>query len=700
MKKIRTYLLPLLALAACGCSDDDEAAQLFDGRDNSVTSFVLTTAEGLRYEASITGDRIEVTVPETCSLDGARAEYTLCEQAVLFPDPAGITDWDNEHRFRVVAYNETLRDYFYTVRRSEVASEGSVVLLTQADVEAFAATGVSVVEGSLIIGAPQAAGEDPITDLSPLGRLTEVRYDIVINASFEGENLNGLENVVRAGGLVVGSPVEAVVLENGLSISMPSLESLGQLHINSTGITAMQFPRLLTLGQGYIDAGGLALADFPQLTVCDGYLKFSAAAGSASSTSGANTLLTALKFPKLQHVRGLLTIEKYTKLLTLDLPELTQVDGNLLVSYLSALEELSLPRLQRCNAFTSTQLNAAVTFNLPELTALTGDFKLTGSTSAASKTEAILLPKLERVGGMFQINQYNNSDGILSLPELTSVGGDFDLRYQREITTLDLPKLTHVGTQIYLYYIDQIERLDIARVTDLPKLQVIGCGALKRIAAAALLNDVSFNSASTANKEQHPVFEQPTTIAGTLEYSSSPYRAATEVEIANIVAVGTLKPNFGGSSGAFLTLTFPDLERVEHFTFTNAYYLKSLVLPKLTEVTGRMDIEYTQYMENGGLVIPALRRIGELVFNGSTYANGANNFTLRTSLDEFAEVEQIGALTIKWWGAITDFSGLRRAAASVPDDKWNITENRINGAVRFNPTKQDILDGNCRYTTD
>ena len=74
MKNIRKYLLPLLALTACACNDDDEAVQLFDGRDNSVTSFVLTTADGLRYEAAITGDRIEVTVPESCSLDGARAE--------------------------------------------------------------------------------------------------------------------------------------------------------------------------------------------------------------------------------------------------------------------------------------------------------------------------------------------------------------------------------------------------------------------------------------------------------------------------------------------------------------------------------------------------------------------------------------------------------------------------------------------------
>ena len=696
MKRIFQHILPLAALAAFGCSDDKASEQLFDGRDNSVTSFVLTTVEGTRYEAAITGDRIEVTVPENCSLDGAAAAYTLCEQAVLFPDPADISDWDNEHRFRVVAYNETLRDYLYTVRRSEVASEGSVVLLTQSDVEAFAATGISVVEGSLIVGSQQAAAEDPITDLAPLGHLTEVRYDIVINASYLGGHLNGLEKIVRAGGLVIGSSVEPVVFENGLAVSMPALESLGQLHINSTGITALQFPRLRTVGHTCIDAGGLALADFPQLERCDGYLKITSA-GSSSGTTGANTQLTALAFPKLQHVRGLLTIEKYTKLQSLALPELVQVEGNLLVSYLPALGELAMPRLQRCNAFTATQLNAVVRFSLPELTEVSGNFTLAGSTTAASQTEAIELPKLQRVGGTLQINQYNNNEGSLSLPELTSVGGELDLRYQRQLTGLDLPKLTHVGTRIYLYYIDQIERLDISRIADLPKIEIIGCAALKGIAAAAELNDVTFNGASAANMEDLPRFEQPTTIAGTLTYSSYRYTAKSEVEVPNIVSVGTLSLGFTGSSGAFLTISFPDLEQADALTCTNAYWLNALVLPKLAAVTGKMEMIYTQYMPNGGLKIPALRRIGELVFNGASYASGAGNFTLRTTLEDFAGVEQIGALTIKWWGAITDFSGLAKAAASVPDDKWEISGNLINKAAVFNPSKQDILDGNYYY---
>lgn len=92
-----------------------------------------------------------VSIPRNVSLEGATADYELCEQAILYPDPARITDWDNEHRFRVMAYNQTLRDYAYSVKRNDVTA-GSVALPTQADVEAFAATGATVIEGNLTIG--------------------------------------------------------------------------------------------------------------------------------------------------------------------------------------------------------------------------------------------------------------------------------------------------------------------------------------------------------------------------------------------------------------------------------------------------------------------------------------------------------------------------------------------------------------------
>lgn len=694
MKYIYAFFIASALLTMFGCNDSKDETQ-FEGIDNHVTSFVLTTVEGAVYEAAITGGRIEVTVPENCSLEGARAACTVCEQAVLYPDPAAIGDWDNEHRFRVVSKGGSQRDYLYTVRRTGVASGGSVVLLAQSDVEAFAASGVSVVEGSLVIGSLSAVADDPITDLSPLSHLTEVRYDICINSSFKGESLDGLGGVVRAGGLVIGSQSAAVSLENGLSVDMPSLESLGALHINCADVTALQFPRLRSLGSLYADAAGLAMADLSKVENCDGY--FIMKAGTTSSSS--NTMLTSLDLSSLRVVRGMFSIEKYAKMQSLALPKLELADGTISLTSLTALEEVSMPVLQSCGGVACKTLSAAARYSFPELVTVSGDLSVEGNTSV-SPIEEITLPKLRSTAGRicFQ-TAVTESLERLELPELMSVGGDMELRYMRNVAEIVTPRLTAVGGKLYLYYMSGIAHLDISGIADLRRLDVIGCSDLALITAGEELNDVAFNGASTLTHQVNlPAFENPVKIKGTLDIGSYRATAVSEMELANVVEAGTLKAGFSGSSGAYLTLRFPDLERVGTFTCTSAYWLKGLELPKLAEVTVKMEMNYMQYVPDGGISIPELRKINELVFNGSTMASTAKNFTLRTSLADFADVEQIGKLTVKWWGAITDFSGLSKAAASVPDGNWDISGNVLNGSTSgFNPTKQDILDGNSIY---
>ena len=682
MKQIQTRFFAALLLVAASACNDTDSESLFAGTDNSVTAFVLTTAAGDRYEAAISGSRIEVTVPESCSLEGAQATYTICEQAVLYPDPAGISDWDNEHRFRVVAYNETLRDYLYTVVRTPVASDGSVVLLTQADVEAFGAAGITTVAGSLVLGDLSAASDDPITDLSPLSGLTEVRYDIVVNRSFAGESLHGLENVVRAGGLTIGTPVAATTLANGLAVALPALESLGEVQINCADLVSLQLPKLQRVGQFYVDAASLALVELPQLAVCDGYFVLKSTAN--------NTLLNTVALPALTRVRSMLTVEKLTKLQRLELPQLEAVDGAVSLQTLSALEGLSLPLLTQCAGLTANALNRTEAFDFPALTRVGGTFSIAGNTSS-SACAAINLPLLERVDGDLTVNQAAGFE-TFALPALTTVGGELNLRYLRNVTRFELPKLASVGTRICLYYLSGITQLDISGVADLPKLELVGCEQLETLLAAERLHDVTFNGANVQNTSW-PRFARPTAVEGTFTLTGYRYTARTAAALQNVVEVGTFATSLSGSQGAFLEAEFPDLERMGSFTMS-AYWLASLSFPKLKEVTGKLDLQYTSYMADGGLRIPELRAIGELVFNGSTYAAGAKSFTLRTSLVDFAEVERIGRLTIKWWGAITDFSGLARAAASVPDGNWEISGNVLNGgSTGYNPTKQDILDG-------
>lgn len=211
--------------------------------------FALTAKDGTVYRAALVGDEIVVSIPRNVSLEGATADYELCEQAILYPDPARITDWDNEHRFRVMAYNQTLRDYAYSVKRNDVTA-GSVALPTQADVEAFAATGATVIEGNLTIGDFSAC-DDPVTDLAPLAGLTDVRYNIVVGNSFAGEKLSGLENLRSAGGLVLGTATTPLTTAQDFDVVLPALESLGQLSVNG------QYGRQTRPAETRIDGDGL-----------------------------------------------------------------------------------------------------------------------------------------------------------------------------------------------------------------------------------------------------------------------------------------------------------------------------------------------------------------------------------------------------------------------------------------------------------
>ena len=672
------------AIALCGCDDDEK--ERFEGSDNHIVSFALTTTEGVRYDAAIIGDEIVLTAPENISLDGAEAEYEVCEQTVIFPDPASVRNWNDEHVFRVVARNGCPRDYTYTVQRSDVSSEGNVVLLTQADVEAFAATGVSVVEGNLVIGSVAGGGasDDPVTDLSGLSALTEVRHEIVINGTFAGTTLEGLENVVSAGGLTLGTAAAGIDPPQGVAVSMPSLETLGQLQINTPGVTTLQLPRLKSLGSAYVNAPMLSMADLSALETCDGHLLL--------KCSSANNYLTTLALISLERVRGDLVLEKYAKIETLALPRLTEVDGAIGFSSLGAVAELSLPELTRCGGkIVLSSLDQARRIALPRLTAVVGDLSLTGNTNG-SAAESIEFPLLESVSGSLTVKTGAMSIETLSFPALRSVGGKFDIQYLKALTELDIPQLEQVGESVYLYYLTMLPKLDVGGVAELPKLELIGCYALDEVEAPSRLNDVTLNGAS--QECAVPGFAHPTVIAGKLEVSNFRNTAWT---LRNVSEIGHFRYSGSGTAGATV-LTCPDLKRLGTFEVGSGQYLKELHFPELEEVTDLFSLTYTQHIGNGGIRLPKLRKIGSLVFNGASYRNGATSFTLRTSLEDFAAVTEIGELTIKWWGALRDFEGLKNAAASVPEDKWHIEENALDGdfSKGYNPTREDILEG--RYT--
>lgn len=202
MNKIYHFILFCFAtLCLAACSDDDPEVSGIDGKDHFISEFALTV-DGITYQAMIVGDKITIEIPYNASLKGATVEYALCEGASINPNPSTIEDWENEWKFVVTSKMQDSKVYSYTYQYADIEQSGSVVLATQAEVDNFAKTGINKIEGSLTIGT--ADGEE-ITNLDGLANLKQISNSLVINPSYKGADLTGLDNLEQLGSFKLGS---------------------------------------------------------------------------------------------------------------------------------------------------------------------------------------------------------------------------------------------------------------------------------------------------------------------------------------------------------------------------------------------------------------------------------------------------------------------------------------------------------------
>lgn len=656
-----------------GCSSEDENNAIFEGVDNHITSFALTTTDNVIYKAAIVENQIIVTIPQNVSLQGAQAEYTICEQTILYPDPAKIDDWDHEYRFRVMAYNETLCDYTYSVERTAVSS-GSVTLLTQSDVKEYAATGATVIDGNLVIGDFSAENEDPITDLSPLSNVTDVRYNIVVNNSFAGEKLSGLDHLRSAGGLMFGSATTTLSTPQPFEILFPALETLGQLILNSATIKSLILPKLRVSGAIYIDALNLAQLDLRSLEECVGDLT----AISGTNPTTANKSLRALLFPLLKKITGSLTLQYFDAATVLDLTKLTSIGGNCILTNLTAIKTLQLPELYHLGgAFEWSYLSSVSTFRAPKLVSA-ASFVISDNTGDNAVLAGIFLPALECVRGPFLIKA-NLSNDILSLPALKSVEGEFSLTSFPNLITLELPLLETCGS-LSLSTLNLLPVLDISKVGELATVTITQCPKLATLKVGpAALHDVKLNA---NNKSSELVrFIGAESISGELTVDKY---AESEISFPGIKTIGTYTQSAGKAGET--VLSFPDLETLGSLKLTFCTWLKKLSAPHLTAVTDTWNTSRMQYIEEGDLEVPALRRIGTFKFWGGSNATMAKTMRL-TGLSDFKNVTEIGTVDIKWWGKMVDFSGLKNALPSLSEPNWSVIE------CGYSPTWKNMADG-------
>lgn len=418
-----SLLLLLLGMTFTSCDKDDEIVNPFIGTDNYITSFTLTK-DGAQYNGYISDNQIIVYAPLSQSLEGAVATVKVCEQATVFPDPAGISDWDNERQFKVTAYNESEQTYTYRVVRSSETTQENIVLATQQEVDDFKNSDIVRIMGTLTIGSD---AEEPITNLDGLSNLKEVSYDIKI-VNYSGEDIAGLGNLEIAGGLHI---------ENATALKTLSLPKLIKAPVGGVSVTAetlgnVSLPALTEAGSLYIRSYNLSSLDLSALATVHGDLTLNVNKDINNNNSiNLTGTIEQISFPVLKEC-GNVQIAGFAAVTAIGIPMLESV-GNLSIEQFNTLETLSLPQMKTAKDIYIHGANIADELDFKSLETVTGNLKVD-----ASKIENCFgLSALRTIQGMLILWNYHFTS-LEGLADLTVNGGVEIAKASATYTTLDL----------------------------------------------------------------------------------------------------------------------------------------------------------------------------------------------------------------------------------------------------------------------
>lgn len=443
-------LLAVLPFVMGACSKDDPAPEIPEDADDNFITAVVMTVGGISYTAEIAENVITVTVPYTVSLNNAQVTFEYTPSAKIMPDPATITDWDNERIFRVTSYNGAANEYTYKVVKDEIRHEGDVELKTPAEVAAFAATDATVIKGDLIIGS-DADDAAQITDISALSLLKEVEGDIIIRSSFNGADLTGLGNITAIGGLQIGT-AEALATNADLNmVSMESLEKVtGDILVRNNQVAYIQFDKLAAVGGSAVfNSAALQTFDFPKLATVGANLVIEG----TTEDEKAGGEIVALEFPALTAVGGEFGINNLAKLISISVPKITEAGSINFASIPIQFETLTIPELSVVNGDLLFEANyvkgdfATSTAN-NKLTGIDGLANLTvvkGTLTIANFQVLETLPdwsKLTKLGGimLYRLSAYYNKTLDLSNVDFEAFNG--------VDPTIEITYLTNIGKLI------------------------------------------------------------------------------------------------------------------------------------------------------------------------------------------------------------------------------------------------------------
>lgn len=709
-----TGIICCLALLCTACSE--EKTELPWGSDNYIVSFSLTTGADT-YPAVIRDGRITVSIPYNVSLEGAQVSYELCEHASIYPDPATVADWNQEWQFLVSSYdNQNDRTYLYTVERTDIATDGSLTLRTQAEVDAFARSGINTVEGNLTIGGEDE--ENPVTNLDGLKNLVSVRCDLTITAAYTGETLAGLENLTACESLRIGSAAHPN--ETLRQLSLPALKEIkGDLCVYGTALQTADFKSLQSVaGHFVLQSDALLQLTADELTTVAGNMTLI-----GTTADEAKAPCEQMYFPKLQRIDGTLTLSRFDRLSglgttfgvltqagalryehlalanTFEFP-LIETTGNITVTDCPILRSVLLPALTDAGSLEITGCPAIETLSFPKAERFDGDVSL--ATLPAIKDFGEFLPALKAISGDLSINDLSSLEGVLDLSVYTfSPNSTLDLRLVAATRLTELRGGDFSGSL----------RIDASSLTPQPEAMPFEITGFKSLDTLRIAGFTHISALSL-----------PTESCDDLTIENCGSQAPFTLSLPNLVEVrGTLLCRNCGKAGEANSASFPRLRNIgrQLSFYVGASSFTALEFPLLETIGNGEPVsddpadDYALYTMPSGcageFILPSLQRV-----NGSMLVSTWNTSTDRAVAFRFPSLQSVageisvghtayknrsvatldfsaltaaGAIRIGNLSSVTDFSTFTQVLPRLSEQTWSVTD------CSYNPTYQQMLDG-------
>ena len=681
------FVLLLGCVALWSCSDDEDSP--LKGIGNMISSFTLTTDGGVKYTGYVSDTLIEVAIPLNVSLKNAKVNYSLSELAQIAPDPAGIINWMDRMEFTVTSYNQTPRKYVFKVKYTDVASEGDVLLNTQADVDAFVLLKNSVISGNLVIGSDNEE-EAPVTDLSGLTFITEVKGEVIVKPSFAGTSLKGLDNLKATMGFSVNGNTQ-----NEFDVEFPNLKNLGGLNVDSEMVNSLCFPKVTGIGVFNVKAAYAVKLDFSSLV--------QAFNGIRIEYSG----FEAIEFPALEEVTGNLYLWKDNEATVVHFPNLKVVNGDLEISFANKMQSVDLSKLEDIRRFKITYCPELKECILPELKSSGSfdvDWNKTIKTISASQLESttkqhfngmvwvvggfsvggealetIDFPALKSTGGITVHGTSYSETGTLvinevSFPALEETTG---LTISKlTVNKLLLPSLKRLPSRFSLQNVKNLKSVDLSNVEGITEFYCFDCPELEEIKSPKSIGKL-YHGWNKAYLYVKYVGLEEVTVKMDIQTGLE-----GQLSFPGIKKVNSLIIRSQNYTAAPITVEMPDLQELGKVVESHSG-LTQFSAKALTTVTG--DFEFVQLYVFTGFELPNLKTIGGAL----TLSSYSGKATPLTNLNDLSSLQSVGGkVTIDYLTNLVDFSGLKNIVGQMIDGNWVVTN------CAYNPDLSDMQNGN------